>query len=478
MPLFVRPTLPLVMLLLVALPVAAQETPPAAEQDNKPAEAQATPPAAEQGNKPAAAQGTPPAAEQGNKSEEAQETPPAAEQDNKPAEAQPTPPAAEQGNKPEEAQPTPPAAEQGNKPEEAQETPPAAEPGPKEAEYVKLFSQWRELLGELRDLRNEYPDANDDRKKVVESRYDELVQQGDTMKDSLVEAAVAAYEESPGTDPDVPPFLMGVLYWQIGGDDFENAFELGQKMLDSGFQDDGIHPLIGLAALVVNEFDVSEKHLKLAEEKNAFGLLEQLGEEHPFSKLGEFHGEFTSYYRDAWSKETKIREAEAKADDLPRVLITTDHGPIEVELFENEAPNAVANFISLVKNGFYDGLTFHRVLPGFMAQGGCPEGTGTGGPGYTIPCECYEPNHRIHFRGTLSMAHAGRDTGGSQFFLTFVPTRQLDGRHTAFGRVVKGFDVLAKIRRRDPEEGGKAEKIVKMEVLRDRGHEYEPKKVP
>ena len=108
-----------------------------------------------------------------------------------------------------------------------------------------------------------------------------------------------------------------------------------------------------------------------------------------------------------WAKEKKIREAEAKADDLPRVLMKTSAGDIEIELFENEAPNTVLNFITLVDKGFYNGLKFHRVLPGFMAQGGDPKGDGTGGPGYTIPCECYRPDHRLHFRGSLSMAHAG-----------------------------------------------------------------------
>ncbi|OHB73277.1 MAG: hypothetical protein A2V70_20170 [Planctomycetes bacterium RBG_13_63_9] len=172
-------------------------------------------------------------------------------------------------------------------------------------------------------------------------------------------------------------------------------------------------------------------------------------------------------------------EAEAKADDLPRVLLKTNKGDIEIELFENEAPNTVANFVSLVDGGFYDGLTFHRVLPGFMAQAGCPQGNGHGGPGYLIPCECYEPNHRLHFRGSLSMAHAGKDTGGSQFFLTFLPTSHLDGRHTVFGRVVKGLDVLHKIQRRDPEELGAPDpdKIIEAKVLRKREHAYEPKKV-
>src|SRR5690606_38212204 len=141
------------------------------------------------------------------------------------------------------------------------------------------------------------------------------------------------------------------------------------------------------------------------------------------------------------------------------------------ELFENEAPTTVANFITLVKKGFYNGVTFHRVLPWFMAQGGSPDGSGTDGPGYTIRCECYQPNHRKHFRGSLSMANTGqRDTGGSQFFLTFTPTRHLDGKHTVFGRVIEGMEVLGKLQLRDPAMGEplpEPDRIVTAEVLRD-----------
>ncbi|MHC4403606.1 MAG: peptidylprolyl isomerase [Planctomycetota bacterium] len=164
---------------------------------------------------------------------------------------------------------------------------------------------------------------------------------------------------------------------------------------------------------------------------------------------------------------------------MPRVLLKTSKGDVVVELLENEAPQAVANFVSLVESGFYDGLAFHRVLPGFMAQGGCPKGDGTGGPGYNIYCECHAANHRKHFRGSLSMAHAGRDTGGSQFFLTFLPTSHLNGRHTVFGRVIKGFEVLEKLQRRSPSDPGPkpADKIVKAQVLRKRDHAYEPTKV-
>ncbi|MBI2826059.1 MAG: peptidylprolyl isomerase [Planctomycetia bacterium] len=168
---------------------------------------------------------------------------------------------------------------------------------------------------------------------------------------------------------------------------------------------------------------------------------------------------------------------------MPRVLLQTSKGDIVLELFENEAPNTVANFVSLVEKGFYDGLSFHRVLPGFMAQGGDPKGDGSGGPGYTIACECYTPNHRQHFRGSLSMAHAGKDTGGSQFFLTFVPTPHLDeaqAPHTVFGRVIEGMDVLTALTRRDPTKQNQpdADKIIKATVLRKRDHAYEPKTVP
>ena len=181
--------------------------------------------------------------------------------------------------------------------------------------------------------------------------------------------------------------------------------------------------------------------------------------------------------------EMTLRAAEAEADDLPRVKIKTSAGDLIIELFENEAPNTVANFLSLVEKGFYAGTPFHRVIPEFMAQGGDPTGRGSGGPGYVIPCETDQPNARQHFRGSLSMAHAGKDTGGSQFFLTFRPTQHLDGKHTVFGRVIEGFDVLPKIHRTQspdgrPIPGIKPDTILEAEVVRKRPHEYAPQTLP
>ncbi|HIO90729.1 MAG TPA: peptidylprolyl isomerase [Campylobacterales bacterium] len=147
-------------------------------------------------------------------------------------------------------------------------------------------------------------------------------------------------------------------------------------------------------------------------------------------------------------------------EDVNYALMHTDKGDIKIKLYKDEAPIAVSNFAHLIREGFYDGLNFHRVIAGFMAQGGCPSGTGTGGPGWCIKCEC-DTNTSKHRRGTLSMAHAGRDSGGSQFFLCFVDCPHLDGVHTVFGAIElddeSSFEVLDNISQFD--------KINKVELV-------------
>jgi peptidyl-prolyl cis-trans isomerase B (cyclophilin B) len=130
--------------------------------------------------------------------------------------------------------------------------------------------------------------------------------------------------------------------------------------------------------------------------------------------------------------------------------IITEKGTMKVEFYDSDAPKAVQNFIDLSKKGFYDGLTFHRVIPNFVIQGGCPNGNGTGGPGYKIDCELSGEN-QYHDRGVLSMAHAGRNTGGSQFFICHSRdnTAHLDRNHTCFGKVVEGLEVIDAIKAGD-----------------------------
>lgn len=162
----------------------------------------------------------------------------------------------------------------------------------------------------------------------------------------------------------------------------------------------------------------------------------------------------------------EIKEYDVSAEALQGkqyAQLTTEKGSVWIKLFPKDAPTTVANFAHLVESGFYDGLNFHRVIPGFMAQGGCPDGVGTGGPGWRIKCEL-DDNPQIHTRGALSMAHAGRNTGGSQFFITFVPCPHLDGEHTVFGHIEKddeeSFKVLDSIAQGD--------KIVKIEIKESR----------
>lgn len=159
---------------------------------------------------------------------------------------------------------------------------------------------------------------------------------------------------------------------------------------------------------------------------------------------------------------------ELKKYDLPKeqldkynyAKITTDKGIIWIELFKNETPIAVSNFATLANEGFYNGLNFHRVIAGFMAQGGCPEGSGMGGPGWAIECET-NADKQIHKRGSLSMAHAGPNTGGSQFFICFVDCPHLDGRHTVFGQIeesdMESFSTLDLVKQKD--------NIISIEIL-------------
>ena len=143
---------------------------------------------------------------------------------------------------------------------------------------------------------------------------------------------------------------------------------------------------------------------------------------------------------------------------MKKVIITTEKGAMTAELYEKDAPNTVKNFCTLIEKGFYNGLNFHRVIPDFVIQGGCPIGNGAGGPGYSIDCELTGDN-QYHDRGVLSMAHAGRNTGGSQFFICHnrTNTAHLDRNHTCFGKVVEGIEVVDAIRQGD--------KILKMEVI-------------
>ena len=180
---------------------------------------------------------------------------------------------------------------------------------------------------------------------------------------------------------------------------------------------------------------------------------------------------------DAWEKEKVLRDKEAKADDLPRVKLETTNGDVVLELFENEAPNTVANFINLTKDGYYDGLEFFHVAPSSYARSGCTANDGTTHPGYRIRNEF--DNGRHHFAGTVVMQNDGENTAGSQFIILHRPDPNLLNKVVAFARVIEGLDIVYGFStvNRIRSAGGKATIINKATVIRDRGHEYKPETI-
>jgi cyclophilin family peptidyl-prolyl cis-trans isomerase len=329
------------------------------------------------------------------------------------------------------------------------------------------FSQAQEdlkkLVGELTSLQAEYQQPNAD-KTSIENKFNATRDKAREAALALEQSASAAVLANPDND-DACAVVKDVLQSAMQADDPQKALSLVKTLDDAGKTNEELLLTGATAAMITSELDMAEKFLKAAKEA---GMSDD--------KIASLQ-KAIDHERPKVNAEMSTRATEEKADDLPRVKIETTKGTIIVELFENQAPNTVANFSSLVESHFYDGTPFHRVIPQFMAQGGDPTGTGTSGPGYTIDCECELPNARKHFLGSLSMAHAGKDTGGSQFFLTFRPTEHLDGRHTVFGRVIKGFDVLPKITRTEgPQARPTQDKIISAEIIRKRDHAYEPKK--
>jgi cyclophilin family peptidyl-prolyl cis-trans isomerase len=365
--------------------------------------------------------------------------------------------------------------------------PPAAKPTAEAAKqsFDQLRTQYQSLTAEVQE-------------KAQQGKPDEVAQlrgQLNATVDQIIASGLDVLRADPTSYPEVNKTLVSLAGFLVmgdahgdGGDQFEKALPILQALLDAGVGDQTKDLWVwgGVSAFCTNKFDLAEKYLKHAASVGLFEALPREQSADPVTRVRQYGASSLrslDSLRLAWQKEQKIRAAEAAADDLPRVKLSTSKGDIVIELFENEAPQSVANFIALVKKGYYTNVPFHRILPQFMVQGGDPTGTGGGGPGYTIRDEQRRHNYRKHFRGSLSMANTGRpNSGGSQFFLTFVPTSYLDGRHAVFGRVVEGMEHAAALKRRNadanPPHVPTPDKIISATVLRDRGHEYEFEKIP
>ncbi len=342
----------------------------------------------------------------------------------------------------------------------------AQQVGPKETAFRKQLDAWISLLEQIRDIRLKYPNANPAEMAQLREKYEQLLNEAEKQLPSLITAAEAAYDERPQTEGDLVDLLLEVALDRSEQGPFQDGLALAEKLIKNKVTSPVVYLAAGRAAFALEDFTKAAGYFK---------KISEAGIQDDQVKAME---DAANFYAQQFPLEQQKRQAEAKADDLPRVLLKTTKGDILLELFENEAPNTVANFITLVEQGFYNGLTFHRVIPGFVAQGGCPKGDGTGGPGYQIADECNGPNARLHFRGSLSMANAGPNTNGSQFFITYAPTSHLNGKHTVFGRVLSGMDVVEKLQARNPEAPNppQPDKIISATVVRKRPHPYTVKK--
>ena len=316
--------------------------------------------------------------------------------------------------------------------------------------YEQLLDEWKTIDAQMKDKQAEF-DKTDDviLRDNLRREFTDLVKKSEENLVKLRESALEKIE-ADGPVPAVVNTLMGILVNDAGNGRDEVVLKAADRMIAKK-----VDPRNWEVAAKISYLTIAGKEI---------------------------------------FEEIIIRHREAEKGDLPRVKIVTNRGEIVVELYENEAPNTVANFLSLAKSGFYNNLKFHRVIDGFMAQTGSPKGDGSDGPGYTIEDECRLPEFRRHFTGVLSMAGVMSiakslrpDSGGSQFFITFsrgFNVQGMDGKHTVFGRVISGHEVLGRLTRTHEVLGRgeqmipnvEADKITSMEVIRDRGHSYEPKK--
>lgn len=349
---------------------------------------------------------------------------------------------------------------------------------PQTEEFKKATEALREHLRKMRELIVRY-NVTDDTTQAREIRrtYLEEIQPGNELHHAMISAAVKEFQSNPAENPLIGEMLVRLIERKIDVDRFEGLLEAELALVGTEFETEDLARQITMTSIALNEYDKTEEFVA--------PLVQDPVQGPRFKNIRDDLRKF----RENWERELELREQDAAGEPLPMVRILTTKGAMDVELFENQAPQTVANFIHLVERGYYDGLNFHRVVEHFAAQGGCPNGDGSGDDGYTIYGENDNPDSRNFFRGTLGMALAGTDTdsAGTQFFITFLPTPELHEQgFTGFGRVVEGLEVLGNLNKIDPDaEGDKKEEqkglmpdeIIEITVLRKREHEYVPTKV-
>ena len=343
--------------------------------------------------------------------------------------------------------------------------------GPKYETYKKIVIESASIGAEIDRLYSSMPIGFRDKQQEYTEKIEKLKARRTELGSQLMGAAIEAYRESPNADINLVKLVINKMFTSISPRAENQKFdpkltlELAGLLTKNGIESRDIYFQGFRAAFALQDFDQAE-------------LMLQQVEKHSKTELPPAFGERLAESKTKWARELEIRRMESATNDLPQVKIETTAGDFVVELFENHAPQTVANFISLVEQGFYDGLMFHLVKPGILIQSGCPVGDGTGDTGYKIACESHRDEIRHHFTGTISMSNKGRDTGSSQFFISHQPNPSLDGKYTVFGRVIENIDVIFSVNtvNKIKNDTGTLEPSVinRISVIRKRDHIYEP----
>lgn len=344
------------------------------------------------------------------------------------------------------------------------------------AQFVKAYDELDNLVDEHDALTEEIPTATKERQAELAPKMLALTDRVHELYHQTQDLIEAAWIADPQND-EVVGYMLFLLASAIDEDQYEVAVDLSREMMAKKIHEREpiLYEMAGIASFMTNKYEVARLCFN-----------EALRNEE-LTESGGVYAELIPYYVAAWKVELALRKAEIAKNDLPRVVLQTTKGNVFIELFEDQAPNTVANFISLVEKGFYDNNDFHTVFSGFMAQSGSPNPDGTGNPGYCVPDEFSRPDVRRHFRGSVSLAHNDTpNSGGSQFFIMLAPSPQLDGKYTVFGRVIQGIEVVSALERIDvtaptteTESGlNEPDKIIKARVIRKRAHAYTPETLP
>lgn len=344
---------------------------------------------------------------------------------------------------------------------------PSASPAnPAEERFEAVRDLWTAFSLELDKARYLVNNCLPEQKSAAVLAYDTLLEKGNELLRQFSEATMAAYEADP-TNEEVERYLKIMIEHMLTADRYENVLEMAEMAIAHGKPDGKLYEQAAIASFEIGDLDAAERY---------FAEGEKLGE---LSDDARAKRDTIPEWREKLARELAIREAEAQADNLPRVTITTTKGDIVLELYEDQAPNTVANFMALAERRFYNGMEFYRVLSNFAAVAGCPLNRGTGGPGHEIVCESSRDDRRCAMRGTISMVNGGRGRCGSQFFIALASSgvRNTEFDNPVFGRVIDGMDVVERLRRVDVDSTAKdfdRERILYTRIERRRNHEYTP----